>query len=189
MQGGNAVDLVAGHHCQPRHAHPAAVGFIDDRDPRQQVVVARRHFLHHLEEVIVDFENQLQMARQDAPYHVQRPGFQRLAHLRVVGVGKHLLHHFPGVEPLEFVLVDQPVHQFGNRQHRVSVVEVNGDLVRQVVEGFMHQPMAVEDVLHRGRHQEILLPQPQLAPGGGRVVRIQHARHVLRVVLSSTAAK
>ena len=100
--------------------------------------------------MIVDFENQLQVARQDAAHHVQRPGFQRLAHQRVVGVREHLLHHFPGVEPLEFVLVDQPVHQLGNRQYRVGVVEVNGDFVRQVVEGFVHQPMAIEDILYRG---------------------------------------
>ncbi|SVK46427.1 Uncharacterised protein [Acinetobacter baumannii] len=42
--------------------------------------------------------------------------------------------------------------------------------------------MAIENILHRGRHQEILLSQAQFTPGGGRIVRIEHARHVLRMV-------
>ncbi|MNS87979.1 hypothetical protein D3C72_1219370 [compost metagenome] len=97
---------MARHDRQPGHTHPATIGFINDRHPRQQLIVARRHFLHLFEEVIVNLENQLQVTRQDPTNHVQRPGFQRFAHQRVVGVRKHLLDHRPGIQPAELMFVD-----------------------------------------------------------------------------------
>ena len=46
----------------------------------------------------------------------------------------------------------------------------------------MQHVMATQDILHRGRHEEILLAQAQLAAGVGRVVRIEHAGDVFGVV-------
>lgn len=80
------------------------------------------------------------------------------------------------------MFVDKQTHQLRYRQHRVGVIQVNGNLVRQVVIGFMQHVMATQDILHRGRHEEILLAQAQLAAGVGRVVRIEHAGDVFGVV-------
>lgn len=65
----------------------------------------------------------------------------------------------------------------------MGVIEVNGDFRRQIVVGAVQLVMAAEDILHRRRDQEILLTQAQLAPGIGGVIRVQHPRNVLGVVL------
>ena len=82
------------------------------------------------------------MARQNFAQHVDRPGFQRFAHQRVVGVGEDLTGHLKRRFPAELVLINQQSHQLRNRQHRVGVVEVNGNFIRQVVIGFMQHVMA-----------------------------------------------
>ena len=51
-----------------------------------------------------------------------------------------------------------------------------GGMSASVVERAELAEMAADDVLQRGRGEEILLPQPQLLPGGRGVVRIEHAR-------------
>ena len=64
----------------------------------------------------------------------------------------------------------------------MGVIEVNGNLVRQVVKGLMQHVMAAQNILYRRRHEEILLAQTQLASGVGRVIRIEHAGDVFGVV-------
>ena len=139
--------------------------------------------LQRLQEVVVNFENNLQMARQDLAEHLNRPGFQRFAHQRMVGVGEDLAGHFKRLVPVELMLVNQQAHQFRDRQHRVGVVEVNGDFVRQVAVGLMQLEVAMQNILHRRRDQEVLLAQTQLAPGVSGVIGVEHAGDVLGVVL------
>ena len=100
----------------------------------------------------------------------------------MVGIREDLAADLKRIIPTEFVLIDQQTHQLRNRQYRMGVVEVNGDLICQVVVGFVQLIMTVQDVLYRGRDQEILLAQTQLASGIGGVIRIQHAGDVLGVV-------
>lgn len=87
---------MAGDHRQPGHTHHTAVMFIDDRHSRQQLAVSRYLRLNLIQEVIVDIEDNLQMARQDLAQHIHRPDFQRLAHQRMIGIGKRLANHLPG---------------------------------------------------------------------------------------------
>lgn len=54
------------------------------------------------------------------------------------------------------MLVNQQAHQLRNRQHRVRIVEVNRDFVRQIGVGFMQLVVTAEDILYRRRHEEIL---------------------------------
>ena len=163
MQLRNAVNLVAHHHCEPCHSHPAAIGFIDNRRPSQQTGIVRILFLQRLQEVVVNLKDDLQMARQNFAQHIDRPGLQRFAHQGVVGIREDLAADLKRIIPTEFMLIDQQTHQLRNRQYRMGVVEVNGDLICQVVVGFVQLIMTVQDVLHRGGDQKILLAQTQLA--------------------------
>ena len=183
MQLGHAVDFMADDNRQPRHTHPAPIGFINDRGTAEQRGIVGILLLQRLEEVIVNLENNLQMARQDFPQHIDRPGLQRFAHQRMVGIGEDLTGHLEGFIPAKFVLIDQQTHQLRDRQHRVGVIEVNGDFRRQIVVGAVQLVVAAEDILYRRRDQEILLTQAQLAPGIGGIIRVQHPRNVLGVVL------
>ncbi|CAH0298591.1 hypothetical protein SRABI106_03709 [Rahnella aquatilis] len=106
MQLRHTVNFVAGDHRKPCHPHFAAIAFIDNRDTRQQAIIIGDLFRHFFQEVIVNLENNLQMTRQDFADHVYRPGFQRFAHQRVVGVREHAAYGLPRGLPLEFMLVD-----------------------------------------------------------------------------------
>ena len=123
------------------------------------------------------------MARENFAQHIHRPGLERFAHQGMVGIGEDLTGHLERLVPAEFMLVDKQAHQLRYRQHRVGVIQVDGYLVRQVVIGLMQQIVAVQNILHRGRDEEILLAQAQLAAGVGRVVRIEDAGDVFGVVL------
>ena len=118
-----------------------------------------------------------------------RPGFQRFGHQRVVGVAEDLLRQRPGLGPDHAVLVAQQPHQLGHTDGRVRVVQVDGHLVGQVVEPAVLAQVAAEDVLDRGAGEEVLLAQPQLAPGRGAVVRVQHPGNVLELVLHLGGAR
>ena len=179
---GHAVDLVADDNRQPGHAHAAAVRLINDGRAAQQAGIVWILLLQRLEEVVVNLKDNLQMARQDFAEHVHRPRLQRFAHQRVVGVREHLAGHLKGVVPAELMLVDQQAHQLRNGEHRVGVIKVDRGFLRQVGVGFVQLMVAAEDVLNGRRNEEILLTQAQLAAGVGRVIRVQHAGHVLGVV-------
>ena len=182
MQLGHPVDLVADHYRQPGHPHTAAVRLVDNRGAAEEVGIVRILLLQGLEEIVVNLEDNLQMARQNFTQHIHRPGLERFAHQGVVGIGEDLTGHLERLVPAELMFVDKQTHQLRYRQHRVGVIQVNGNLVRQVVIGLMQHVMATQDILHRGRHEEILLAQAQLAAGVGRVVRIEHAGDVFGVV-------
>ncbi len=66
MQGGHAVDGMATDHCQVRHAHPSAMAFIDNGDAAQQIGIPREMVIHRVQEFVVNFVNDFQMARQQA---------------------------------------------------------------------------------------------------------------------------
>ena len=63
MQCRHAVDLVAAHHRQMRHAHPALALLINQRQARQKAVVAGAVQGGHFQKFLVDAENDFKMAR------------------------------------------------------------------------------------------------------------------------------
>ena len=170
------------HHRQPGHPYATVVGFIDNRGPAQQRNIIGIVLLHGFQKIVINLENNLQMARQDFPQHLDRPGLQRLAHQGMVGVGEDLTGHPESVIPAEAVFVNQQTHQLRDRQHRMGVVEVDSNFICQVVIGLIQLVMAKKNILHRRRNEEIFLTQAQLAPGVGRVVRIQYPGDVFGMV-------
>ena len=111
MQLRHAVDLVADHHRQPGHPHATAVGLVDNRGSAEQRGIIGILLLQGLEEVIVNLEDNLQMARQNFAQHIHRPGLKRLAHQRMVGIGEDLTGHLERLVPAEFMFVDKQAHQ------------------------------------------------------------------------------
>ena len=142
MQLRYTVNFVAHHNRQPGHTHTTTVGFINDRRPSQQIGIVRILFLQGFQEIVVDFKDDLQVTRQNFTQHIDWPGFQRLAHQRVVGVRENLATDPKRVVPTKLVLINQQAHQLRNRQHRMGIVEMNRDFIRQVIVGFMQLIMA-----------------------------------------------
>jgi len=180
---GNAIDLVAADDGQVRHADALAPGLIDQRHALPQGGIAGVVVHHVLEEAVVDLVDDLQVARQHALEQRHRPGFQRLGHQRVVGVGEGARDDVPGARPLVAVVVDQDAHQFGHGDRGMGVVELHRHFVRQRVERHAGFVEAVEHVLQRGADEEVLLLQAQLAAHFGGVVGIEHLGEVFRIVL------
>ena len=123
------------------------------------------------------------MAGQQPPEHRDRPGLQRLGQQSMAGVGEGAAGDGPCLLPADPVLVDQQAHELGYRQHRVGVVELDDDLVRERLPVAVTEPEPADDVPQRAGNQEILLLQPQLPAGLGTVARVEHLGEVLRAHL------
>ena len=135
MQARHPVDRVARQHRHVRHTHSPLARLVDQREAAQQLDIVADLLRHGREKLGVHVVDDLQMARQDATHHLDRPGLQRLVHQRVVGVAEDSLRGGPGCFPIEAVLVEQQPHHLGYREHRVRVVQVDADLVTQMIEG------------------------------------------------------
>ena len=55
----------------------------------------------------------------------------------------------------------------------MGVVELHRGLLRQAAQLAVGTEMALDQVLQRGRDEEIFLPQPELAARGALVVRVE----------------
>ena len=113
------------------------------------------------------------MPRQQPLEQFDRPGLQRFRQQRVIGVGQHRHRDLPRFVPAEIVQVDQDAHQLGDGKARMGVVELHRDLGGEVAQLPVGGEVPLDQVLQRGRNEEIFLPQPQLAPRGALVVRIE----------------
>ena len=123
------------------------------------------------------------MARQQPPEHRRRPRLEGLGQQRVAGVGERPAGDGPGLLPVQPVLVDEQAHQLRDRQHRVGVVELDDDLVRERLPVAVAEPEPADDVPQRARDQEILLLQAQFPPRRRAVAWIEHLGEVLRAHL------
>ncbi len=137
----------------------------------------------------IDAVDDLQMARQQPLEQLDRPGLERLRQQRVVGVGQRRDRDLPGFVPAEIVQVDQDAHQFGDREARMGVVELHRGLLRKAAQLPIGGEMAVDQILQRGRDEEIFLPQPQFAPRRALVVRIEELADRLRARLLGAGAE
>ena len=185
---GDAVHFVRADNGQPGHAHAATAFFVDDGDTADEVVI-HALFAQFAQEVFVDFEDELQVARQDAADHFYRPAFQRFAHQGVVGVGEDFLTGSPGVVPLDGVFVDQDTHQLRDGEHGVGVVQMDGDGLGEVGQVVVFFEVTAHDILHRGGDEEVFLAQAQFAADSGGVVRVENTRDVFRGVLFFDSGK
>ena len=179
----HAVDFVRTDDCQPCHADAAAVVLIDDGHAADEVVVEVADGAQGVQEVGVDFKDDVQMARQQAAHQIDRPSFQGFAHQGVVGVRENLAAHIPCFGPRDAFFVNQDAHQLGNRQHGVGIVQVDGGFVGKVFDAGETAFVARHDVLYGCGNKEIFLFQAQFAAAVGGVVRIEDARDVFIAVL------
>ena len=85
-----------------------------------------------IEQATVDLVDDLQVARQHQLEPRHRPFLERFGQQRVVGVGQSLLRDVPGLVPTEVRFVEQNPHQLGDRQGRMSIVELDGHFLREV---------------------------------------------------------
>ena len=113
------------------------------------------------QQVIIDGIDDLQVPRQQALEQFHRPAFQRLGQQRVVGVGNHLLRGGPGLFPMQAMDIDQQAHQFRHGDGRMGVVDLHRHLVGEIGDTAIFLNVAAQDVLQRGRGEEIFLPQAQ----------------------------
>ncbi|MNN52179.1 hypothetical protein D3C81_1668620 [compost metagenome] len=75
------------------------------------------------------------------------------------------------------MLVDQQAHQLGHGDRRVGVVELDGRRIRQVEQVVVHVQVAAQQVLQRGRDEEVFLAQAQFLARLGAIGRVQHPRN------------
>ena len=175
VQRRDAVDAMRADKREMAHPHVAAVGFVDDRQRRAVGAVfdmLARRFEMRCVDPVDDFE----MARQHARDQIDRPALQRLGQQRVVGIGERADGRLPRHVPRQRVDIDQEPHHFGDCDARMRVVELDRRVLRQRGQIVVGLQVPAQDVLQRGRDEEILLPQPQFAAGRGIVARVEDFR-------------
>ncbi|MNO95887.1 hypothetical protein D3C76_875410 [compost metagenome] len=176
VQRRHAVDAVRAEERQVAHAHPTAVVFLDQRHRPQHVEIMQAFGAQGVDMVGVDQVDDLHVPGQHALHQRHRPRLERLGQQGVVGVGQGPDRHFPGFVPGDLVLIDQQPHQLGHGNRGVGIVELDGGGIGQVEQAVMHVQVASQQVLQRGRDEEVLLAQAQLLAGFSAVGRIQHSR-------------
>ena len=169
------VDGVGADDGEVRHADRLHGVLLDEGEPARLPAVTGVSPRHLGEEAPVDLVDELEVAREETPQQPDRPDLERLGEDRVVRVGERGDADLPGSIPLQPLAVDQDPHQLRDRQGRVGVVELDGHLIRQALDRRVLDRVAPEDVLDRGRDEEVLLLEPELLALGDVVLRIEHA--------------
>ncbi len=188
MHRRDTVDAVRADEGELAHADAAAAPLVDQRDRGAEVDVARRTRFGERQMLHVDAVDDLEMPRQQPFEQLDRPGLQRLGQQRVVGVGQRRDRDLPRLVPAEIVQVDQDPHQLGDGEARMGVVELHRDLGRQAAELAVRRKMPLDQILERGRDEEIFLAQAQLAPRRALVIRIEEFADRFRARLLGAGA-
>ena len=127
---GDPVRAVRADDRQVRHPNLVFRTLLDQTEAGNALLVARIASPGIVEKAPIDFENDLQMSRQQLLKVVERPSFESLGQQRVVGVGQSPSCQIPGLVPTEARIIEQDPHQLRYRQCRVRIVELDRDLVR-----------------------------------------------------------
>ena len=179
---GDAVDAVAHRNGEVCHAdliegddcHVADALHLPREAARQVAAVT-----------LVDRVGDLPDARQKLAVKLCGPLFERLDHDRVVRVAEHVVRDPIRLVESHALFVHQDAHEFGNRERRVRVVDVNDDLVgkqRQRAAGIALF-IVLDDVLHRRGREEIVLLQAKRLALQMVVGRVEHFGDDLRQLL------
>ena len=101
----------------------------------------------------------------------------------MVGVGKCCLCDLPCLSPLDSVLVDKKPHELGDTDYRVSVVELDGVVLREIVQIIaVVLLVTVDDVLQGCGNEEVLLSYTEYLSVVGSVVGVEDSPDVLYTV-------
>ena len=158
VQLGHAVDAVGGVGADVGHADlvVADQGHIVDL-----ALVAGESLVQLDAAAAVHLGHDLVDAGQGHLEDVHVPLLEGLGHDGVVGVGEHLLADLEALVPVKAALIQQDAHHLGDGQGGMGVVELDGHLVGQVLEGAVGGQVVLDDVADRGGGQEILLAQAE----------------------------
>eukprot|EP00128_Syssomonas_multiformis_P015811 Colp12_sorted_trinity150504_noHs@1565 len=149
--------------------------------------VARPLLLHLGKVTCVDLIDDHQVTRKKLLNEVHGPTLKSLGKNGVVGVSHGLGSDFPSLLPVELLLVDEKTHKLRDGKCRVSVVQLDSDLLREVLEVGTGDVAVAEggrlvttdNILERGRGQEILLLETKLLALEEVVVGVEHTGDVL----------
>ena len=130
VQGCNTVDRVGGVAGDPCHADRVAGNRCHVVDGR----LFQATFCHLDAEATVDFADDFGDAREQTVEDRHFPGFESFGQNSVVRVCEGLGDDCPGVFPAELVLVHEQAHEFRNSQNRVSVVQLDRVVLREVAQ-------------------------------------------------------
>ncbi len=155
---GHAVDHMAGGKAEVCHADLAVC---NDGHPVELALVVAVVGAQLLHQAAVDLLGDGVDAGHLLFVELYAPALEGLAHHGVVGVRQGAAGDVPGLVPAVVVLVEQKAHQFGHAQGRMGVVDVDGDLVGQIVQGAVLFLMLAQDSLQGSRAQQVLLLQAQ----------------------------
>ena len=125
MQLGNAVDVRASHGCQVSHTH-AAVG-VDAHTLDGLWACAVLGLVVCCP--VADLLDDLEVARKQFAHQLGIPHLECFWKQGVAGVVEGALSDGECGIPVVTILIDQQAHELSNGNHRVSVVELEGDLV------------------------------------------------------------
>ena len=175
VQRRHAVDGVRGRHGEVRHTHHLVAVLLDQGAGPLFQIVPRPLLLAGHHQLRIDFKDELEVARQDPLKQGHTPSFECLRQQRVIRVTERPRDDRPGLLPRQTVFVDQDAQQLHDGDGRMRVVELDGNLVREVVPGICRLfSVAADDVPERTGDEEILLHQTQLPSVLRLVVWIQN---------------
>jgi len=176
-----SVDREAADDSEMRHAHHGIGPRFDDRHASAVLGMLRPTAIDFDDEAVVDFTNNFHHSRQQLLHQAHRPALERLGQQGVIGIGHAATGDFPRGIPFEGVDVHQQAHQFGNRDARVGIVQLEAVLVGEALEIFAMaiNPLA-QHVLKAGRSEKVLLAQSQFLTVFAGIVGIQHHGDVFR---------
>ncbi len=181
---GHAVHRETADDGEVGHAHRLGAVLLDDGHAPAPLGLARPVDGHLLQEAGIDLVDDLQQPGQQAFEELHRPAFQRLRQQGVVGVGHGAPGDLPGLVPLQVLLVHEDAHQFGHRDRRVGIVELEDVVLGEgAVVVTVHQFPLAHHVLEAGGSEQVMLAQTQLLAVLAGVVGIEHHGYVLGLVL------
>ena len=132
MQGGDAIDRMAADDGEVRHAHHLHGAFFDEGEVLLDLGVARPLGLDLLEKALVDLKDELEMTGHDLLEKSHAPLLERFGQQGVIGVGEGARDNGPGLVPRHAVFVMEQALQLDDGDGGMGVVELDGDLVREV---------------------------------------------------------
>lgn len=138
---------------------------LNQAHPCESVNIAWPSALDLAHELEVDVENDLHMSGEEVLDERDRPHLESLGEDRVVGVRESASDDVPGVVKVDVLLVDQDPLELDDGERRVGVVELDGNVVRELGPGHVDLLPSADDVVQRGGRPEVLLLETELLAG------------------------
>src|SRR5262245_1993205 len=169
-----AVGAVTSDHGEMGHAHLPRWFLLDETHAPNAIALFWVAAPDVVEEAAIDLVDDLQMPWDQHLEQLDRPLLERFREQGVVRIREGAYGEVPGLLPPAFSLVEQEAHQFGDSERRVSVIELDGNVVRQrrpIIARAVAE--TVDDILQRATDHEVLLEEAQRPAGLGGVVGIE----------------